>query len=421
MKNRMRALALGLIGATSVAVPAFAVDLNITCRCVIGGVNSGTAQWIEESVIPAFEAAHPDINVTLDVVSDFVDEVTVRAVSGLLSDVTILNWGTLGLVERGFFLDLTPYVERDGVDLDDYLLQTNLAIYQGRVIGLPWGTFAPLMFYNKDLFDQSGVGYVDATWNWDDLQEAAKRLVRRGGDGEVSQWGLNNMFDEYEFGWRSFVAQNGGSIYDEEITRTRIAEPEAVEAIRFLMDLVQRELVPPLGRDVNFRNWDIAMEIRHPSGPMSAFARDPIDWRWGIEIAPMGRERAASMNTLIAGVNAKSEHPDAAWRLVKYLGSVEAAKQFALLGRALPSHKGAYGDSEFYRVWGEIVGTDLTHLAQSMPLHMAHPFWMDVHLKEGEIKDPVWDRLGRDLFLSNQDPALFLQSVAERVNGILNH
>src|SRR5690606_30508957 len=66
MMNRMRALALGLIGATAVAVPAYAVDLDITCRCVIGGVNSATAQWLEEKVIPAFEAANPDINVTLN-------------------------------------------------------------------------------------------------------------------------------------------------------------------------------------------------------------------------------------------------------------------------------------------------------------------------------------------------------------------
>ena len=43
MSNRLRSLALGIIGATSVAIPAFAVDLDITCRCVIGGVNSGTA------------------------------------------------------------------------------------------------------------------------------------------------------------------------------------------------------------------------------------------------------------------------------------------------------------------------------------------------------------------------------------------
>ena len=66
MKYRMRALALGLIGATGVAIQAFAVDLDVTCRCVIGGVNSATAQWIEESVIPAFEAANPDVNVTLN-------------------------------------------------------------------------------------------------------------------------------------------------------------------------------------------------------------------------------------------------------------------------------------------------------------------------------------------------------------------
>ncbi len=66
MSIRLRSLALGLVGATALAAPAFAVDLDVTCRCVIGGVNSATAEWLEQSVIPAFEAANPDIKVKLN-------------------------------------------------------------------------------------------------------------------------------------------------------------------------------------------------------------------------------------------------------------------------------------------------------------------------------------------------------------------
>ncbi len=52
MSNRLRALYLGLATATTMITPAFAVDLTVICRCVVGGVNSETATWIKESVIP---------------------------------------------------------------------------------------------------------------------------------------------------------------------------------------------------------------------------------------------------------------------------------------------------------------------------------------------------------------------------------
>ena len=70
MSNRLRALYLGLATVVATAIPAYAVDLTITCRCVIGGVNSAGAEWITKSVIPAFtdkmKAEGKDVKVTLN-------------------------------------------------------------------------------------------------------------------------------------------------------------------------------------------------------------------------------------------------------------------------------------------------------------------------------------------------------------------
>lgn len=407
-------LAAALVGALSAG--AFAQE-----QVVIRWLMYGDTKLYEE-VLKPFHEQNPHIRVELEPVGNFIETMVIRGAAGLLPDVTILNWGTLSLVDQGLFRDLTPYVERDGINLDDYVLQTNLATYEGKVIGLPWGTFTPLLFYNKELFDESGLSYPDATWDWDDLDQAATALTRRGGDGRVTRWGLNSQLAEYEFGWRSFVGQAGGQFYNDDFTRTLINSREAVEAFEYLIDLQDREVMTQWNYDddnVNFRNWGVAMDLRHPSGPMSRFGRDPADWRWGIEIAPMGKVRAASMNTLITGVTSSSQHPDEAWELVKYLASAEAQKLFAFLGRALPSHKVAYSDPVFYDVWGEMVGADLSNLAYSMPIQMAHPFWMPVHLKEGEIVDPIWDRVVPDMMRSGTSPAAFLEQVAARVNAIL--
>ena len=43
MGQHLRLLALGLLGTTALAGPVAAGELEITCRCVIGGVSSATA------------------------------------------------------------------------------------------------------------------------------------------------------------------------------------------------------------------------------------------------------------------------------------------------------------------------------------------------------------------------------------------
>ena len=113
-----------------------------------------TIRWLVYGTVPTFEkvleqfhAENPDIKVEFDVVTgEYTSTVAVRAVAGALPDVVILNWGTFRPVKEGYFLDLTPYVERDGIDMSDYVVQTNLAEYEGRIMGLPWGTFMPMLF-----------------------------------------------------------------------------------------------------------------------------------------------------------------------------------------------------------------------------------------------------------------------------------
>lgn len=59
MSNRLRSYVCGLATATAMiapvafATPVLATDLTITCRCVIGGVNSAGAEWISRSQSPA--------------------------------------------------------------------------------------------------------------------------------------------------------------------------------------------------------------------------------------------------------------------------------------------------------------------------------------------------------------------------------
>lgn len=55
MRKSIKTLLMGATAAIALSSQTLAAtELNITCRCVIGGVNSGMAEWIQNAVIPAF-------------------------------------------------------------------------------------------------------------------------------------------------------------------------------------------------------------------------------------------------------------------------------------------------------------------------------------------------------------------------------
>ncbi len=91
-------------------------------------------------------------------------------------------------VDRGVLVDITPYIERDGIDLSNYpegILKIHE--YKGRyyLLSRDYDTIA--LFYNKDMFDKAGLEYPDETWMWTDLILAAEKLTIRDEKGRVKQ------------------------------------------------------------------------------------------------------------------------------------------------------------------------------------------------------------------------------------------
>lgn len=188
MNSRMRALALGLIGATSVAIPAFAVDLNITCRCVIGGVNSGSAQWIQESVIPAFEAANPGVKVTLNQFggedAQLTQQLALDFSTGAGPDVSAFDGFLIpSFVEGGLLKALDEVAGPEVNDWSGWAALSegsrSLMEYQGKFYGIPLGTDVRMIYTRKDILTEAG---IDAdNWqptSWNDVLDTARAIKK---------------------------------------------------------------------------------------------------------------------------------------------------------------------------------------------------------------------------------------------------
>jgi len=90
-------------------------------------------------------------------------------------------------ISNNALLDLTPYIQKSGIDLAP-IKTTSLpgAMRDGKIYGFPTTGSAWLVFYNKDLFDAKGLPYpVNITW--DQYADLAKQLTYT--DGGVKYWG----------------------------------------------------------------------------------------------------------------------------------------------------------------------------------------------------------------------------------------
>ncbi|HQZ11252.1 MAG TPA: extracellular solute-binding protein [Devosia sp.] len=188
MSNRLRALALGFLGATAFAAPAFAVDLDVTCRCVVGGTNSGTAEWIANSVIPAFEKAHPDIKVKLNQFggedAQLTQQLALDFSTGAGPDVSAFDGFLIpSFVEGGL---LKPLDEVAGPEVDSWTGWAALSegsralmIYKGKQYGIPLGTDVRMIYTRKDMLKEAGID--PDTWqpkSWKDVLDAARAIKK---------------------------------------------------------------------------------------------------------------------------------------------------------------------------------------------------------------------------------------------------
>jgi multiple sugar transport system substrate-binding protein len=249
--------------------------------------------------------------------------------------------------QRGYTLDLRPYVEAD-LDQDD-ISDWDQAQYRalftrdGQQYGLPKYHGALALYYNKDLFDRYGVTYPNESWNHTDYQEAMKRLTHdRDGDGRTDLWGSQTYitWDRIQVhvnGW-------GGHLVDPvDPEKIRMGEPEALAAQEWLRARMWDDRVMATPLNVNnvwpddaFLSGQIAMledgswRLRH--------ILSNATFRLGVAPFPAGPVRRVTLTTTDGfGIYAGTNHPEAAWELVKFLTGREYGLALAQAGLLQPA------------------------------------------------------------------------------------
>lgn len=313
--------------------------------------------WEQDVAIPAFEEAHPDINVNLLIVdqADIAVKREAMIAAGEPLHVWSPNWGGNGFASdrvRGLLMDLTPLIERDNVDTSVFIPEV-LSIYenQGRLYGFPFLTTGSYTFYNMDLFDAAGLDYPpvswdDADWTWDRALDIAQQLTSNPDDPMNATYGwvegiwpaeaITWLFDA--FPWPEDAFDTG---FAQSINFT---SEGAVQAFQSRHDLTYLHKVAPdaaaaeglnaLGGD--FQSGKVAMKT---TGGWGWWVYSPVTpdveggFCWGVAPLPFGAPGAPTRAVIFTDPwsitqGLEGQELDDAWAFMQYLISEDAARAY---------------------------------------------------------------------------------------------
>lgn len=322
---------------------------NLDGKKVIRYFQWGTPSGLEttRNLIEKFESLYPDIKVKFEYADwgGYWSKLQIEIAGDSAPDVCLMSGAYFfKFVENNQLLSLQEYIDSDpDININDYYpLLVNLFKYKGRIFGMPRDFNTVALYYNKDLFDKFAVEYPNADWTWNDFKEAAVKLTKDiDNDGRIDYYGCELNVD-MESCWANFIWQNGGEILDKSKTQCMLGQPEAIEAITFLHDLIWNYKVATSPLEMESFGWKGGFVLGRvamvPQG--SWFLQEYRKYKnlnFEVEHLPKGKQRAASANGLCHVISAKTKYPAEAWQLVKFLSKEEAQRELVKTGAAIPA------------------------------------------------------------------------------------
>jgi len=176
-------------GDASRGADAKDISLSIATNAIVGGKNDQEAKWITDYVIPTFTKAMKAKGVTATVKfqPSGVDDEKYKAKLSLDlktrsgADVVALDGIWVGeFAQAGYIQPLDKVVGATAAQWDGWsqipkAVQAN-ASFEDKAYGIPAGTDGRVLYYNKKLFAQAGLGADWTPKSWADILAAGRAL-----------------------------------------------------------------------------------------------------------------------------------------------------------------------------------------------------------------------------------------------------
>lgn len=299
---------------------------------------------VEQDIIKAFEAKHPDIKIE-PIVSGYADyhtKLMTMIAGNMAPDVMrIDDYYFYDFIKLGAVESLSPFIERDKIDLELYpKMGIEEAIVDGQIYGLPWGTAPLYMLLNLEVFEKAGVALPSLDWTTKDFE----RIVRSFNPQADKVYGFA-IDTNYLSSVLPHIWSKGGTLLSEDKSRYTGDSAESSSAIQMLADLYKEGYMPKdtinSGNTEALRRWFSNGTVAMMSGSaQEILAIQKIE---GIRFEAWTMPQAVdSKNTTVfksntISISKSSKQKEAAWIFTKFLRGVEGEDLYVRAKRFPPT------------------------------------------------------------------------------------
>lgn len=220
--------------------PAAEDGITITVM-LVDYIPEKTDVWLEEEVVPAFQAEHPNVNVEFVYVNWGTLDETIQGYFAAEEGADIINLGSEYIAEYGDRLaPLNSYMDAWG-ELDQFVpASLDTVTWEGEVRGLPWLTAPRAIMCRTDILEEAGFDAAPSTFAEAVEISGATTVIEENAlvrQGFIAD-GLLNNWQEY----LNLIWSLGGPLYHEDGTPA-FDTPEAKAALQFMYDR-RRAILP---------------------------------------------------------------------------------------------------------------------------------------------------------------------------------
>jgi multiple sugar transport system substrate-binding protein len=223
-----------------------------------------------------------------------------------------------------------------------YTIARNCQIHNDKLYGLPNGESARVVYFNVDMFKEAGLTdprelYEQGQWTHDAYFEAALALTKGEGAAKVFGTAVNFSDARATLTW---VHQNGGNFFDKDFTESIINQPESVQTIQRLLELITVHKAAPSAQDAEILggNSQALASKRLAMFPdcgiwCTTTLRNITDFEWDAVAAPQGTvDKRTAYPPHGYTIPVACTVPDEAWEFNKFITGPEVEKTFIVDG-----------------------------------------------------------------------------------------
>ena len=376
------------------------------------GFTGGDGPYMN-ALVDQFNAEHDNIQVSTNTVEweDYYQRVpaAVRTEEG--PDVGIMHVDQLGTnAARGVIIPLDEVADALGLEESDFDPTVwNAGIYDGQRFGIPLDIHPLALYYNKGLMEEAGLDPNRPPQTRDEYESALEELRGNGIQGSwVSPFPFTGTMQ-----FESLLWQFGGDLYNEGATRATFNSDAGVEALTWMVDLVENGYSPSdVAQDAEFIAFQNGENALHWNGIWQINALKEVeDLDWGVAPLPrIGSEDAAwasSHNFVITQQATTDENKvEASQVFINWIS--QQSIEWARAGQ-IPARNSVRESQEFEDL------PEQATVAQEVPYVHFRPPVPGI----GDIQPETYDQAVNEAVLRQSDPQTALDEAAERADQLL--